>query len=168
MPNPRNARSLWGFLAALSFSSFALNWLWEMLQMPAFVEMAGRSWTETALPCAGAAVGDVAITLGIYGLGALAARSCCWGLEGVWNVYLTGTLLGGIFAATFEWYSMASDRWSYNERMPIVPVLNLGLWPLLQLMLLVPISWAIAAWWATRRSRTSDAGNRGNQIERLS
>lgn len=162
MPNPRNARSLWGFLAALIFSAFALNWLWEMLQMSAFIEMEGRSWAETALPCARAAVGDVAMTLCIYGLGALAARNWHWGLEGRWNVYLTGALLGGVFAAAYEWYSLASDRWSYNERMSIVPVLNVGLWPLLQLMLLVPVSGAIAAWWPMRKGTTSNAGNRGS------
>ena len=57
----QNSRSLWGFFAALVLSAFALNWLWDMLQMPAFEEMAGRSWGETALPCARAAVGDVAM-----------------------------------------------------------------------------------------------------------
>ena len=87
MQNAQNSRSMWSFFAVLVFSAFALNWPWEMLQMPAFVEMAGRSWAETALPCARAAVGDVAMTLGIYGLGALAARNWRWGLEGRWNVY---------------------------------------------------------------------------------
>ena len=93
--------------ADLALSAFALNWLWEMLQMPAFVEMAGRSWAETALPCARAAVGDVAMTLVIYGLGALAARNWRWGLEDWWNVYLTAALLGGVFAAASH-----SNRWS--------------------------------------------------------
>lgn len=140
---------MWHFFTALIVSTFALHWLWEMFQMSAFVEMAGRSWGETALSCARAALGDVAMTLSIYGLGCLAAGRWRWGLGGRWNMYLTGALLGGVFAAAFEWYAMASDRWSYNERMPIVPILKVGLWPLLQLMLLVPSSWAIAAWWAT-------------------
>jgi hypothetical protein len=123
-----------------------------MVQMSAFVEMAGYAWVETALPCARAALGDVVMTLGIYGLGCLAAGRWRWGLAGTWNVYLTGALFGGVFASAFEWYSMATDRWTYNERMPIVPILTVGLWPLLQLMFLVPGSWAIAAWWATRTS----------------
>jgi hypothetical protein len=143
------------FFAALVASAFGLNWVWEMAQMPAFAEMAGRSWLETALPCARAALGDVAMTFGIYGLGSLAAGQWRWGMERRWNVYLTGALLGGVFASSFEWYSLASQRWTYNEQMPIVPILGVGLWPQLQLMLLVPLSWAFAAWWSTRVHRAS-------------
>lgn len=146
------------FFAALVASAFGLNWVWEMAQMPAFAEMTGRSWLETALPCARAALGDVAMTLGIYGLGSLAAGRWRWGMERRWNVYLTGALLGGVFASAFEWYSLASERWTYNEQMPIVPILGVGLWPQLQLMLLVPFSWAIATWWS----------NEGAPSERLS
>jgi hypothetical protein len=150
---PETARLLLHFFAALIVAAFCFNWPWEMFQMPAYVEMAGRSWAETLLPCTLAALGDVAMTLAIYGLGALAARNWRWGVEGRWNVYLTGALLGGIFAAAYEWKSLASGRWSYNERMPVVPILGVGLWPLLQLMLLVPASWATAAGWTARAGR---------------
>jgi hypothetical protein len=149
-----DSRLLWIFFATSALSAFVLNWLWEMFQMPLFVEMAGRSWLETALPCARAALGDVVMAFSIYGLGALAARNWFWGLGGGWNVYLTGALLGGVFAAAYEWNALASDRWSYSERMPIVPILDVGLWPLLQLPLLVPASWAIARWWTLSRSTT--------------
>lgn len=78
--------------------------------MPTFVEMAGRSWWETALPCARAALGDVVMTLCIFGLGALAARNWYWSLEVAWNAYLTGAMLGAVFAAAYEWNSLASNR----------------------------------------------------------
>ena len=65
--------SLWSFFAALTLSAFGLNWLWEMFQMPAYIEMVERSWAEAALPCAFAALGDVAMTFAIYGFGCLAA-----------------------------------------------------------------------------------------------
>ena len=144
-------RSMGAYFTVVALSAFSVNWLWEMFQMSAFVEMAGRSWRETALPCARAAMGDVAMTFAIYAFGALAASDIHWGVTGRWNVNLSGALLGGGFAAAFEWYSLASDRWTYNELMPIIPVLGVGLWPLLQLPLLVPLSWAIARWWIVRR-----------------
>src|SRR5438093_1174795 len=106
MPSGQNSHSSWSFFAALITATFCLNWLWEMVQMPAYVEMVGRSWAETILPCTIAALGDVAMTLAIYCLGALAARNWRWGVEGRWNVYLTGALLGGIFAAAYEWKSL--------------------------------------------------------------
>lgn len=135
-----------GFFAIMVVSAFALNWLWEMIQMPAFVEMAELSWAETALPCARAALGDVVMTLSIYAVGALASGNIRWGLGRRWNVYLTGVILGAVFATAFELYSQATDRWTYNDLMPIVPVLGVGMWPFLQLMLLVPASWAIGQW----------------------
>jgi hypothetical protein len=141
----------WSFFAALLLTAFGLNWLWEMAQMPAYNELAGKPWQETALPCAAASLGDVAITLAVYGLGALAAGRWRWGMMRSWNVYAAAALLGGLFAAASEWYSLRAGLWSYNAHMPVVPVLGVGLWPLLQLTLLVPAALWVAARWAARR-----------------
>jgi hypothetical protein len=141
------------FLALLSLAAGGLNWLWEMAQMPAFVEMAGRSWRETTIACTVAAVGDVVITLAIYGVGALAAGTIRWGTTTRWNVYVTAAVLGGASAAAFEWFSLATGRWHYNDYMPVVPVLNVGLWPLMQLSLLVPLSFLMAHWFTKSTCR---------------
>lgn len=71
-------RLLCHFVAALLVSAFGLNWLWELAQMPAYAEMAGRSWRQTVPTCTLAAVGDVGMTLAIYAVGALAAGSLRW------------------------------------------------------------------------------------------
>ena len=136
----RHSAVPWSFFAMLSFTAFAMNWIWEMVQMPAFVEMAGRTWRETALDCTAATLGDVAMTLAICGIGTLAAGDLRWGMRGNWNVYVATALLGGLCAAAFEWFAQATGRWTYNEKMPVVPGLKLGLWPLLQLSLLTPLS----------------------------
>lgn len=149
---PESRRSLWTFLTVLPIAAFGLNWPWEMLQMPAYTELAGVSWRESVRICTVATLGDAAITLGICGVGAIATRRLRWGLEGGWNVYLTAALLGGACAAAIEWRALAFGRWSYSDRMPIVAVLGVGLWPLLQLVLLVPAAVWIAAWRARRRS----------------
>jgi hypothetical protein len=111
-----------------------------MAQMPAFVEMAGRTWRQTALACTAATLGDVFMTIAICGIGALAAGDLRWGLSGKWNVYVTTALLGGLSAAAFEWFAQATGRWTYYAKMPIVPGLKLGVWPMLQLTLLTPLS----------------------------
>jgi hypothetical protein len=143
-------RPLWSCFVVLVVAAFGLNWLWEMVQMPVYAEMAGRSWWETAPRCTLASLGDVAMTLGIYAIGALAAGRWRWGMDCRWNVYTAAALLGAVFAMSVEWKSLAAGDWSYTERMPVVPMLGVGLWPLLQLVLLVPASLAITAWWATR------------------
>jgi hypothetical protein len=72
-------------------------------------------------------------------------------MSGRWNVYATAALLGGACAAAYEWRALVTGRWFYAERMPVVPLLGVGLWPLLQLTLLVPLALWGAAWWSRRR-----------------
>ncbi len=145
------SRSLWSFFAALFIAALCLNWPWEMVQMPAYVEMSGHSWRETACRCTEASLGDVAITFGICGVGALAAGQSRWAMNGTWNVYAAAALLGVACAVAVEWKALGLGRWSYADQMPVVPGLSLGLWPLLQLGLLVPISlWIAVRWWVNR------------------
>lgn len=140
------SRPLWQFFAAVSLVAFVLNWVWEMVQMQAFAEMADRLRKETVWPCTLASLGDVLATLAVCGVGALAAGQLRWAASGRWNVYATAALLGGAWATAFEWFSRATGRWTYTDRMPVVPFLGVELWPLLQLTLLIP-----AALWIARQ-----------------
>lgn len=145
------ARPLSLFFVTLSLAAFGLNWLWEMFQMPAYAEMAGRSWQDTVPACTLAALGDVAITLLTYLVGALAAGDARWGRARRWHVYAAAALLGGLCGVAVEWRALATGRWSYTGLMPVVSLLEVGLWPLLQLALLVPVCLWLAGWWTGRR-----------------
>jgi hypothetical protein len=149
-------RRLCRFFASMVVASFVLNEIWEMAQMSAYVETAGHSWISTLGFCTRAAVGDVGITLGIYFAGALAAGDLGWGLSGRWNIYATAAVLGLVYAVLVEHAALAAGRWTYTERMPVVSVLGAGLWPLLQMTLLPPLTFWIARWW-TGRSTTKGA-----------
>ena len=140
-----SSRSLWWFFLVLVAAAFALNWLWEMVQMPAYAEMAGRPWPDTLRLCTVATLGDVVFTLAAVGVGTLASGQPRWAAAGRWNVYATASLLGAAFAVIIEWKALTDGRWSYSERMPIVPVLKVGLYPLLQLSVLTPASVWLAA-----------------------
>jgi hypothetical protein len=129
-------RRLARFFATTVSVSFVLNEIWEMAQMSAYVQTAGHSLMSTLGFCTRAAVGDVGIILGIYAAGALAAGDPGWGLRGRWNIYATVAVLGLAYAALVEHAALIAGRWSYTERMPVVPVLDAGLWPLLQMTLL--------------------------------
>jgi hypothetical protein len=113
--------------------------------------MAGRAWPAIALLHVLPALGDVAVTFGVYGVGALAAGEIRWGTIGRWNVYAAAGALGDACAVAIEREALASGRWSYTDRMPVVPMLGVGLWPLLQLTLLVPLAFWVATWWGRRR-----------------
>ena len=124
--------------------------IWELAQMSAYVETAGESWKSTLGLCTLAAVGDVGIILGVYVAGALAAGDLGWGLRGHWNNYAIAVVLGLACAALVERAALAAGWWSYTERMPIMSGLGAGLWPLLQMTLLPPLTFWIARRWAGR------------------
>lgn len=44
--------------------------------------------------------------------------------------------LGGVVATIVEWRALRTGRWQYTEKMPLVPILKVGLSPLVQLMVL--------------------------------
>ena len=48
--------------------------------------------------------------------------------------------------------ALAAGRSSYTDRMPVVSVLGAGLWPLLQMTLLPPLTFWFARWWAGRNA----------------
>lgn len=142
--------SLVSFYVALASAAFVLNWPWEMAQMSTYAEMVGQPWLATAPICTVATLGDVAITAAVYGIGALACAQVRWGTVPRWNVYATAALLGAGFAVAVEWWALGSGRWSYNEHMPRVPLVGVGLWPFLQLTLLVPAAFWVGVWWGKR------------------
>ena len=159
----RSSHTRASFFAALALVAFGLNWIWEMAQMPAYSEMAGRSWRETLFPCTVASLEDLAVTFGVYGVVALAAGQLPWGAPVRSNLYATAALLGAGFGVALEWRAMALRTWSYTGLMPVVPLLGVGLWPTLQPALLIPAAVRLAAWWSMRREtdgRPISAGNR--------
>jgi len=55
------SRRLGRFIASTVLASFVLNEIWQMAQMAAYVETAGRSWQSTLALCTRAAASDVAV-----------------------------------------------------------------------------------------------------------
>ena len=151
--------SVLSFLAALFVTAFVLNWSWEMIQVPAYATMAEFSLFERLRIVTVASFADAAITLGIYGLGALLTRQARWAMKGKRKHYLVFGLLGAAAATIIELRAIASGYWAYADLMPVIPVLGVGLWPFLQLTLLVPAALWIAVWWS-RRSYNSAAKER--------
>lgn len=124
----------------LALVAVLLNWPWEMAQMSAYAEMAGRPWASTIWRCLRASAGDAALTVFAASLGLRISRQPPW-------AYAAAAAAGAMTALLVEWTAVSVGAWSYNQRMPTVPLLDAGLWPLLQLTILVP-----AALWAATRS----------------
>lgn len=145
------------FFVALFVSAFGLNWAWEMLQMPAYAKTIGNSWQTKTLVCTAASVIDAVITLGVYGLGARLTGRLQRAMSESWKVYLSFAFAGAACAVLIEKVALAFGYWSYSERMPVLPAVGTGLFPFLQLTLLLPL----ALWIARRLS-----GKQNNKDDR--
>ncbi len=120
--------------------AFVLNWIWEATHAAAYVESTGPFLYRLrhCLPMAGT---DALWTLALWGL----ATGVCWRTDGRSPRLATLAVLGAVTAIVVEWAALAEGRWTYNALMPIVPVVNVGLWPVAQMTVLPVVTVVLAA-----------------------
>jgi hypothetical protein len=112
--------------------AFVLNWIWEATHAAAYVQSTGPflSRLRHCLPMAGT---DALWTLALWAVvTVLVQRS-----NSAWR-FAALAALGAASAVAVERVALAAGRWTYNALMPIVPIVDAGLWPLLQ-MITVPV-----------------------------
>ena len=127
-----------------------LNVAWEMLQARWFVGMLEKPWWEATAECLRAAVGDAVMIVIAFAAVSRAARERRWmdrPLPGPLAAYLILAALQGL---ALEWYSLREGRWDYLPAMPVEPLLELGLAPILQ-WLALPAAALSMAWRCGRR-----------------
>ena len=131
-------------LAPTAVWAFPLHWLWETAH--------GVAYVQTRLPlftrlwhCLPMAIIDVGWTAALVAAGLALAAATRQAAMRWWGA----TALGIVTAVGLEMWAIGQRRWSYNELMPVLPFVRVGLWPVLQ-MALVP---AAALWLAERRVR---------------
>ena len=142
----------WRPVIAFVTVAFVLHWSWETFHSVAYVN------TNVPLPqrfwhCLPMAIVDTAWSGAIVLLGLAAAttqrvRSAVWILP---------VVAGAISATAVERFAITTGRWTYNELMPIVPLVNVGLWPVVQMSVLPGLSLYVASRFAGRRSISAGA-----------
>lgn len=81
--------------------------------------------------------GDVIVILLMYWIVALVNRNIKWFFNPQKRDYIIILSLGFIFSVLNEIISVYYlDKWAYNNLMPIIPGLNIGLTPVLQMLFL--------------------------------
>jgi hypothetical protein len=127
--------------------SFLMHWGWETAHGVAYVEtalpLATRVWH--CLPMAGI---DALWSAGIV-MSALALAGRAGSIR---VVVLAATALGAATAILIEWYAVRHGRWTYNELMPLVPLVRVGWWPVLQMAILPPIAMTLTRRFSRRAS----------------
>ena len=120
--------------------AFLLNLPWELAQVPLFAGMpTARHWTAI-LVCGRATLGDVAIALVAFWTVALMVGARDWVLAPTRGRIVSFLCVGVLVTIAMERLATGPlGRWAYAEPMPVVPVLQVGLSPLLQWIVLPPL-----------------------------
>ena len=134
------------FLIVLVVTAFALNLLWETAQVFAFSSLDKASMFEVIILVLIASVADAFITLAAFLVTALLRRDWRWQQSVGALDFLIFAVVGAITATLIETIALSRGTWAYGDYMPIVPLLNVGLLPLLQLTILLPAALLFAGW----------------------
>lgn len=137
----------------------AVNYVWELAQSPLYLgqdEFRALLWH-----CLRAALGDGVLVLFILLSGIFVIRRPDWyrqlGRTGYFWMLSAGLGIG----IAIEWLAVhVAGRWAYAPAMPVIPRLEIGLVPVLQMLLLPALIFRLASlvedWQAARkRSRVS-------------
>ena len=138
--------SVWKFAPALFAVSFGLNWIWEVGQMFAYSIKPEEIWQHVLFYCTLATVGDALVTIAGFGVVRIFTQNLDWSGKGRWKPYFLMSLFGAICAVFFEVFAIKLGLWKYNGLMPTVPLIEVGLLPLLQLTLLMPAALRVTVW----------------------
>ena len=117
-----------------------LQVLWETAQLPLYTIWYQNGWGYILYSVVHCTLGDLLILLISYELVALLNRNRYWIDKGVqWN-----GLVFTVFGAGYTIYSEITNvyiekSWAYTDTMPIVPILGIGLAPLLQWLIIPPL-----------------------------
>lgn len=122
------------FVITLFVVAYVLNLLWENLQKPSFLGF--EVFWKSGITCYVAAFGDALIIIGIYFLIALIRKKYYWFSIRTKEEVVLLLVFGFVVAILFEKFALTTNRWEYTALMPIIPLLNVGLVPILQMILL--------------------------------
>jgi len=116
--------------------SFLIHLIWEFLHSPLYTcfDLPLNQFIPLIL---GATFMDGILMLGFYWIGYFKNKNVKWFFNFKKSDYYLIIILGVLAASLIEFVSLNSSiGWRYTELMPIVPIINVGLTPILQLIIL--------------------------------
>lgn len=126
------------YIMTLIVVAFLLHFLWENAHAPLY---AGYSSFGQHVPiCFIGTLGDVVITLFVLGFIRLLKK----GAPQTIADFLALAIIGLMVAVAIEQHALLVGKWSYAPAMPIIPVLKVGLTPIIQMIVLLPLTFYVA------------------------
>jgi hypothetical protein len=127
------------FIGILGGVAFALHLIWENVQAPLYAEHT-LSWHNFFI-CFLGTVGDVGITVAVF-VFLLVVKSFYWDTL-TRQDYTVLIVLGFFIAVLIEQNALLLQAWSYTEAMPLIPYVRVGLTPVLQMTVLLPLTFFV-------------------------
>lgn len=139
-----DARLFRRFILLLTAVAFLLNLAWELLQGPLY-EGYEYDLRHVSI-CVLASVADALMVLLLYLGFAKILKDALWvrhisASRIVWLI-----VIGGIGAILMEMRHLKEGNWAYSEAMPVIPLVQAGLSPVIQFMLLPLLSIFLSFW----------------------
>ncbi len=122
------------FITITIVFAFLLNFAWELLQIPLYKTLV-FDINHIAF-CALASLADVLMVLFLYFGIAFIFKDPFWIQRLKLNRVLLLVLIGGAGAVVSEMRHLSLGSWGYDDSMPIIPFVNVGIAPVLQFMIL--------------------------------
>jgi hypothetical protein len=130
--------------------AFLVNLPWELAQVPLYAGMATARHWSAILVCGAATLGDVVIALAAFWAVASVVGARRWVLAPTRGPVVGFVVAGLLVTIVTERLATGPlGRWAYAEGMPLVPLLEVGLSPLLQWIVL-----PLLVVWFVRRQLT--------------
>ncbi len=132
------------YLAVMALGSL----VWEVAHMPLYTLWETGSAREIAFAAIHCAGGDVLIAASALLSALVLFGSSPWPEAGYRRVGLAAISFGLGYTIFSEWLNIeVRETWAYRDLMPVIPVIDVGLSPVAQ-WLVLPI---LAFWWAAPR-----------------
>ena len=127
-----------------------LNYLWEVAQAPLFLGM--TSWSNIGWHCFVASLGDGVLIWILHAIGCAMFRRVDWYCYPTIRVYSMMLFTGLLIGLGVEWIAInVLHRWAYSTTMPLIPGLEVGFIPVIQMLVLPPLIFLFVSRWKTRK-----------------
>lgn len=128
------------------------NLIWEFAHMPLYTLWVTGTPREIVFAALHCTAGDILIALSVLTASLLLFGTEQWPAAGYWRVALPAIGIGLGYTLFSEWLNIeVREAWAYREVMPVVPLLNAGITPLAQWVILP----SFAFWGAMKKGEAS-------------
>jgi hypothetical protein len=136
-----------GTLGRLLAVALPVYFAWEMVQAPFFTGMPADGLAASTI-CALATLGDGVLVTLVATAAAVLYRDGRWFAPPSVSRYGVVVAIGVVLQIAVEWVMVHGfDRWGYAPSQPVLPVVRIGILPVLQPIVLLPLVFWLTAHW---------------------